>query len=101
MYIHVHTNVPVCGGHTVKIHFKRKRGESDRWCQSSAGCERVQAMAGEKRETLLGETDRERKPCGSVLLKACRHIPFDLRPISDHKSERKGTQSHALFTPLT
>ena len=32
-----------------KLHFKRKRGESERWCRSSAGCERVQALAGEKR----------------------------------------------------
>jgi hypothetical protein len=28
-----------------KPHFKRKRGESERWRRSSAGCERVQALA--------------------------------------------------------
>jgi hypothetical protein len=34
-----------------KLHFKeRKRGESERWRRTSAGCERVQALAGEKRE---------------------------------------------------
>jgi hypothetical protein len=32
-----------------KLHFKRKRGESERWRRSSAGCERVQALAGEKK----------------------------------------------------
>ena len=44
-----------------KLHFKRKRGESERWRRSSAGCERVQALAREKRAKMLGESDRERK----------------------------------------
>ncbi len=43
-----------------KLHFKRKRGESERWRRSSAGCERVQILAGEKRAKMLGESDRER-----------------------------------------
>jgi len=43
-----------------KHHFKRKRGESERWRRSSAGCERVQALSGEKRAKMLGESDRER-----------------------------------------
>jgi len=30
-----------------KLHFKRKRGESERWRRSSAGCERVQAHGEE------------------------------------------------------
>ena len=29
--------------------------------RSSAGCERVQALAGEQRAKMLGESDRERK----------------------------------------
>jgi hypothetical protein len=44
-----------------KLDFKRKRGKSERWRRSSAGCERVQALAGEKRAKMLGESDRERK----------------------------------------
>ncbi len=45
----------------LKIHFKRKRRKSERWRRSSAGCERVQALAGEKRAKMLGDSDRERK----------------------------------------
>jgi hypothetical protein len=37
---------------------KRQRGESERWHRSSAGCERVQALAGEKKAKMLGESDR-------------------------------------------
>jgi len=44
-----------------KLHLKRKRGKSERWRRSSAGCERVQALAGEKRAKMLGASDRERK----------------------------------------
>jgi hypothetical protein len=44
-----------------KLHFKRKRGKSERWLRSSAGCERVQAVAGEERAKMLGESDRESK----------------------------------------
>jgi hypothetical protein len=44
-----------------KLHFQRKDGESERWRRSSAGCERVQALAGEKRGKMLGESDREIK----------------------------------------
>ena len=40
---------------------KKKRGESQRWRRSSAGCERVQALEGEKRAKMLGESDRESK----------------------------------------
>jgi hypothetical protein len=43
------------------LHFERKRGEIERWCHISAGYERVQALSGEERTTMLGESDRERK----------------------------------------
>ncbi len=44
-----------------KLDSKRTSGKSERWRRSSAGCERVQALAGEKRAKMLGESDRERK----------------------------------------
>ena len=44
-----------------RLHFKRKRGESERWRRRSAGCEHVQALGGEKRAKMLGKSDRERK----------------------------------------
>ena len=44
-----------------KIHFKRKRGQGEHCCPSFAGCECVQALAGEQRAKMLGESDRERK----------------------------------------
>jgi hypothetical protein len=49
----------------------KENGESERWRRSSAGCERVQALAAEKRAKMLageksgrmlGEHDREKKP---------------------------------------
>jgi hypothetical protein len=44
-----------------KLHLKRKRGKSERWRRSSAGCERVQALAGEKTAKMLfGDSDREK-----------------------------------------
>ncbi len=44
-----------------KLHLKRKRGKAERWRRSSARCERVQALTGEKRaKMLLGDSDRER-----------------------------------------
>jgi hypothetical protein len=38
----------------LKLPFKGRSGENERWRRSSAGCERVQALAGEKRAKTLG-----------------------------------------------
>jgi hypothetical protein len=43
----------------LKFH-KRKRWKRERWRRSSVRSERVQALAGEKREKLFGESDRAR-----------------------------------------
>jgi hypothetical protein len=41
--------------------FKKKTRESEHWRRSSAGCERLQALEGEKRAKTWGVSDRERK----------------------------------------
>ena len=41
--------------------FKRKRGRSERWRRSSVGCERVQALAGEKRAKMFCLTEIPRR----------------------------------------
>ena len=40
-----------------KLQFQRKRGNSERWRRSSAGCECMQALAGEKKAKTLAVSE--------------------------------------------
>jgi hypothetical protein len=66
----------------LKLRFERKRGKSERCRRSSAGWERVQALAGEKRANMLGESDREGK------------LVFVTR------NEKHGNHSHTIWRRL-